>query len=608
MDENIKKRENNVYTPAKKNWHVFMAYIFTSYLLTQVVVDGSNRISKATDSLFAGGEVVLKTLVVPFVILTLIGTVAAVLKSLLKNTFSIRVHSAIKNMTAEKLVKIEYSFFDREGTGSIMNKLISDVMQVQDLFSEVLPEFIMAVVTAITVGIYIMLMDYKLFLVTMTCYPLLFWAANKMARKLKKLTGNRRNLYDKLENTSLDAFNGMIVGRTYNLYDVVYGRICHVVDAILKNEYMRTWVSSIALVTGNIMRWIPKVVCYLFALYEVYTGNITVGGLLAFSILLDRMVHPLGEIPGYMISYREMNISVKRINDILSQPDEASGSGRFTLDDMNLKDVTNVHCIKAAEIKSDAKTVNNDVQNVIELEDIAFSYDGERQIFNNLSLTIEAGKQTALVGSSGGGKSTVFKLLCGLYVPQGGTYKLYGHAFEEWDIRELRKNFSLVSQNVFLFPDTISANVAYGHQGATRQQIEEACRNANIHDFIMTLPEGYDTYIGERGVKMSGGQRQRLSIARAFLKNAPILLLDEPTSAVDVETEQMIKNALDKISVGKTVVTIAHRLSTIENADKILVFDNGKIAESGSHDELLAQGGIYSGLYNKESRVMNSGN
>jgi ABC-type multidrug transport system fused ATPase/permease subunit len=196
----------------------------------------------------------------------------------------------------------------------------------------------------------------------------------------------------------------------------------------------------------------------------------------------------------------------------------------------------------------------------------------------------------------------VFKILCGFYKPQAGAYRLYGHDYQEWDIRSAREQFAYVSQNVFLFPETIAANVGYGREGATFDEIVEACKNANIHEFIESLEDGYNTYVGERGVRLSGGQRQRLSIARAFLKEAPILLLDEPTSAVDVETESLIKEALDRISFGKTVITIAHRLSTIEDADDILVFDKGKVVEKGSHEELLHAQGVYHQLYMKETK------
>ncbi|WP_309245223.1 ATP-binding cassette domain-containing protein, partial [Clostridium sp. CF012] len=190
----------------------------------------------------------------------------------------------------------------------------------------------------------------------------------------------------------------------------------------------------------------------------------------------------------------------------------------------------------------------------------------------------------AFVGSSGEGKSTIFKLLCGFYQKQSGNYKLYGRNFEDWNLNVARDLYSLVSQNVFLFPESIADNVAYGREGATMEEIKEACRLANIHDFIISLPQQYDTLAGERGTRLSGGERQRISIARAFLKNAPILLLDEPTSAIDVGTEDLIKEAIERISQGKTVITIAHRLSTIENADSIMVLSKGQIVESGTNE------------------------
>jgi len=181
---------------------------------------------------------------------------------------------------------------------------------------------------------------------------------------------------------------------------------------------------------------------------------------------------------------------------------------------------------------------------------------------------------------------------------------LMGKKFTEWNLSKAREQFALVSQSVFLFPETIAENVAYGRVGATMDEIIEACKGANIHDFIVSLPEKYETLVGERGVRLSGGERQRISIARAFLKNAPILLLDEPTSAIDVQTEGLIQGAIDKISENKTVIIIAHRLSTIEKADKICVFDNKKIVEYGTHDELLEQSGVYSELYSCEKKMV----
>lgn len=228
-----------------------------------------------------------------------------------------------------------------------------------------------------------------------------------------------------------------------------------------------------------------------------------------------------------------------------------------------------------------------------------------RKIFDELSISIEKGKTTAIVGGSGEGKTTLFKILCGFYKHQQGTYSLFGINFHDWDLNDARSMFSLVSQNVFLFPGTIYENVAYGKKGATKDEIIDACKMANIHDFIMKLPQGYETMTGERGVKLSGGECQRISIARAILKNAPIQ--DEPTSSVDVTTEQMIQGAIDNISKQKTVIIIAHRLSTIQNADTILVFDNGKLAEQGNHQDLLQKKGKYADLYRNELSVESMG-
>jgi ABC-type multidrug transport system fused ATPase/permease subunit len=273
---------------------------------------------------------------------------------------------------------------------------------------------------------------------------------------------------------------------------------------------------------------------------------------------------------------REIGVSMHRLEEIMAQEDEASGDFYITNNSIS------------------------EIKNVIEFQKVDFSYSEDRKIFSDLNFKIEIGKTTAFVGSSGGGKSTTFKIISGFYKQQSGDYLLYGKNFEKWNLQKARDLMSIVSQNVFLFPDTIAENVAYGKKGATLEDVKEACKRANIHAFIENLPDGYDTLVGERGVRLSGGERQRISIARAFLKDAPILLLDEPTSAIDVTTEHLIKDAIEKISENKTVIIIAHRLSTIQNADKIFVFAHGSISEEGTHSELLKNGGVYSELYSKE--------
>lgn len=575
----MEKRSEKIgmWTVFKKHWYMCVVYIVFSYVLTQVIIDGSSRIAAAADTLFAGGIIDLRELLMPFLVLMLVGTAAAFFKSLSKNAFSINMQTDIRNMLMEKLVKLPYSFLDREGTGSLMNKVISDMYQLESLFAEMLPEGIVGIVTIVAVGIGIFFIDVRLLVVTIILYPFLLWLANELTKRLTRVGTKRRNLYDELENVALDAYQGIAIGKSFNLYEVQKKRIFSVVDGILSNEYIRTKITAVAFVFGNIIKWIPTIICYLFALYEVWKDNMTLGQFMAYIMMLDRLTFPLGSIPNYIAMARESMVSVRRLQIILNEPDEPSGSYMGQDDSGSYP--------------------------VIELKNIHFAYeDSEKEVLSDFNLSVKSGENIAFVGSSGSGKSTLIKIICGFYSIKSGEYKIYGHNYDEWNVEALRKNIALVSQNVFLFPGTIAENVAYGRKGATMEEIVLACKNANIHDFIMQLPEGYNTLAGERGARLSGGQKQRISIARAFLKNAPIILLDEPTSAVDVENEHIIQEAISRISEGRTVITVAHRLSTIINADKIYVLDKGKVVECGTHQQLMSKKGVYSALYDKEIR------
>ncbi len=540
----------HLMAPVKKYWYLCFLYVGFSYALTQILVLGSSKIADATDSLFAGETLILKEFMLPFIILMMFGGIAAFGKSYSKNTFSIRMQTDMRNMLVSKLVRIRTRYFDDEGTGALMNKLLSDMYQIEALFAECIPEFLVAMITIITVCTYIGMQSVRLLLVTIVCYPLLLWIANKLTKMVGKVAAVRRQLYDDLENSAYDAIQGILVGKTFNLYELQKKRIDDIEDDIVKNESTRTKVLAVNFVMGDLVRWIPKLICYLFCLYEVGHGRMSIGTIFAYAMLLDQIARPMGNIPGQIASIREYAVSVKRLQVVLDQEEEPSGTGDFAPE---------------GEV-------------VMELDHISFGYSEEKEILKDITLTIKKGSNVAFIGDSGGGKSTVMKILCGFYYPQKGQYRIYGHDFKDWDINALRKHIGLVSQNVFLFPGSIAQNVAYGKPGATREEVMDACKKANIHDFIMQLPQGYETEVGERGARLSGGQKQRISIARAFLKDAPILLLDEPTSAVDVETEQGIQEVLKEIARNRTVITIAHRLNTVADADEIYVFENGEIA------------------------------
>ncbi len=552
----LKTKNPNLMEPIRKYWYLCFFYIVCSYALTQILVLGSSRIADATDCLFSGEVIIWQEFIIPFIILMLLGGVAAFGKSYSKNTFSICMQTDMRNILVNKLVKIRMRYFDNEGTGVLMNKLLSDMYQIEALFAECIPEFLVAVITIITVCAYIGMQSVRLLLVTVICYPLLLWIAGKLTRMVGRVAVVRRQLYDDLEKSAYDIIQGILVGKTFNLYEVQKKRIFDIEDEIVRNESRRTKVLAVNYVMGYLVRWIPKLICYLFCLFEVGHGRMTIGAIFAYVMLLDQITTPMGSIPEQIASIREYGISVGRLQEILNQEEEVFGKGDFAPD---------------GEI-------------VMEFEHVDFGYSEEKQVLKDICLRIKRGSSVAFIGNSGGGKSTVMKILCGFYYPNRGKYRIYGHDFREWDIDALRKHIGLVSQNVFLFPGTIAQNVACGKMGANREEVIEACKKANIHDFIMQLPQGYDTEVGERGARLSGGQKQRLSIARAFLKDAPILLLDEPTSAVDIETEQEIRTVLREVSRDRTVITIAHRLNTIADADEIYVFENGAIVRKEMHE------------------------
>lgn len=506
-----------------------------------------------------------------------VGMVMAFVKTLCGQNYSALVQRDIKGRIGEHLLKLPYAYYDEKGTGSIMTKLVSDISEVGRFFSEIMPNLIVDFVIVGTVTVYLLQMDIMLIVVLFITYPVLLVVADKLSRSLTSVVKKRRTSLDARTQVAYDAIQGMEIVRSYNLYDIMQKKINYYIDDVATQGCKSTKITSMGYVLRHSINTIPIVICYLFALKEVITGKITTGDMLAFSVLLSRIIWPLGNIVFCVNDIREVNVSLKRVQEIYNQKSEESGDGKFAMEAVG--------------------------ENVVEWKDVTFSYDGKRNVLNAMSLTIGQGQTVAFAGGSGEGKSTIFKLLCGFYKKDSGSYKLFGHEFEEWDIGVARNCFAYVSQNVFLFPETIWKNVAYGRENATKEEVIEACKNANIHDFIINLPDGYDTIVGERGVRLSGGERQRISIARAFLKEAPILLLDEPTAAVDAGTEDLLQEAINRISANKTVIIIAHRLSTIMEADKIYVVEGGNIAETGTHEELLAMNGIYASMHGKEIAV-----
>lgn len=552
----------------------FLVSLLLSYLLADIIVRGNDIIAGAVDILLLGGQVQFSAFLGLFLGLTLLGILAAFTKSIMVSQFSIKVQTRYKRLVAQKLYRLEYKYFDQNGSASVINKVNSDIAVTDQLLGETLPDICTSAIELLTYAVYVGRLNGKLLLLMLLCYPAVLWFTDYVARKMTSLRKTYRQKVDAITEISQDCMSGILVLRTFGAEDHFQKKLDEAAEALVENEEKRTRMSNTVIITRRILQWLPNIICAVYAYTLVRGGALSVGQLMAFIIILERFVNAFVGLPFGIVDAREHWVCVERVEKILNEKEEESGTRT-----------------------SGAGQNENEV---IAFDNVSFEYTENVPVLRGISFAIPRESTVAFVGESGGGKSTIFHILCGFYPIVSGEYRLLGRKFQEWDIEAARKQIALVSQNVFLFPTSIYENVRYGNRNVDKEEVIEACKYARIHDFIMSLPEGYDTVVGERGILLSGGERQRISIARAFLKDAPILLLDEPTSAVDVETEKLIQEALEVLRKNRTCIIIAHRLSTIRKVDRIMVLKDGVVAEAGTHRELMDRGGLYAGMYGKE--------
>lgn len=474
----------------------------------------------------------------------------------------------------EKLIRMPMEFFAQRRVGELSSRISTDITQIQDTVSVTLAELLRGVITLlIGVGL-ILYLSIKLTLVMLSVIPVVIVIALLFSRTIRKYS---RMAQDQLADSGTivqETLQGISNVKSFNneWYEIKrYNRsIADVVKLAVRNGRVRGTFISFLLFT--VFGTIVLVVWYAMNmgmgmgdLVKFVTYTAFVGGTMAgFADLYSQLQKTIG--------------ATQRVREILAEPTEK----------VSVERVQSNHTIK--------------LSGLVEFKDVSFFYPSrpETQVLQNISLNIKPGQQIAIVGPSGAGKSTLVSLLLHFYEPQSGDILFDGRSYREIPLSELRSQMALVPQDVLLFGGTIYDNIAYGRPGATRQEVEEAARQANAHEFIQRFPEGYDTLVGERGVKLSGGQRQRIAIARAILKDPTILILDEATSSLDSESESLVQDALHKLMKNRTSFVIAHRLSTIRNADQIVVLEHGNVKEKGTHSELIE---LENGLYRSLSKL-----
>ena len=517
------------------------------------------------DILYAAGGMIL---------LSVLGAFLVYWTTILSGKISSSIYKNIVDDLYVKIQSLDMEYFSTTKVGELMTKVLNDPANVNTFILEFF-EFLKYVFTAISYLVIAIRIDWKLTLGMFIVAPILMTTVKKYSKKLKKSGKERQEATGTLNSKLQETLSGIRVIRAFATEKQEI-RNFKKISLELKKVVMKTvGYNAKSNSVSEALNYVMMAILLLFGGYRILRGRVfTTGDFLTIMSAIGSMYTPVRRSANIYNSLSTNIPSIGRIFEILDVVPEIADAP---------------DCIKFEEFKSD-----------ITFENVDFSYkDSDEKVLKNINLVAKKGETVALVGNSGGGKSTLVNLIPRFFDVTGGKITIDGVDVKNYKIKSLRKKIGIVPQETFLFGGTILENIKYANQNASVEEVIEAAKKANAHEFIEKLEQGYETEIGERGAKLSGGQKQRISIARAILENPQILILDEATSALDNESEKLVQDALEELMKGKTTFVIAHRLSTIINSDKIVVIQQGEIKEIGTHEELLDKDGIYKSLYNK---------
>lgn len=477
------------------------------------------------------------------------------------------------------LETLPYSFFDTHETGKIMSRMTNDLFDVSELAHHGPENLIISFLSIVISFTYLSTINIWLTLIIFACVPFLVIISGSLRKKMRSAFRDTRTAIAEINASMESSISGIRVTKAFTnaekekeKFETGNGKFRIARSAAYSamgrfhsgNTFVTDIFNVVVLIAGGLF---------------LYNGQIRFGDYSAFIVSVNMFIAPVMTLINFMEQFENGITGFERFCEIMDE--------------------------KAETDAPDAEDAGM-LEGHIEFRDVSYAYEGDRNVLRHVNLDIGKGKTFALVGPSGGGKTTICHLIPHFYDVMSGEIFLDGKEIHRLTLESVRRNIGIVQQDIYLFNDSVRENIRYGRLDATDEEIEQAAKNANIHDYIMSLPNGYDTNIGERGVRLSGGQKQRLSIARVFLKDPPILILDEATSALDNTTEILIQQALDELCRGRTTLVVAHRLSTIKNADEIAVVSDGMVLEQGNHEELMARQGMYYDLYQLQFRA-NSG-
>ncbi len=482
----------------------------------------------------------------------------------------------LRQSVFDRVVHQDAHFFEANSTARVMSSIMNDLEKIQVALSQILADWLRQSFTALGLLAVLLQIDWKLAGVSLTMLPFVLVPTLRLGRRIRRTTRHAQDNAAELNQVLQETLSGHQVVKAFGAEEVESNRFRDRAEKLRNSNLRYVAQQAIASPVIEFFGAITIVGLLTYARLQIKAGSMTTGEFSSFVIALLMLYEPVKRLTG--------------IHNIFQQALGASQKVFEYLDrDQHVKEKPG-----AANLAHFEKAIHFD--------NVSFRYPSVPNGFmlDSVQLEVQRGQVVALVGSSGAGKTTLANLVPRFYDATGGAVRIDGRDIRDLRLASLRDKISIVAQDTFLFNDTVAANIGYGLLHATPEQIHEAARNAMAEEFILRLPEGYDTIIGERGTKLSGGQRQRLAIARALLKDAPILILDEATSHLDTESERLVQKALQNLMAHRTVIVIAHRLSTVRRADKIVVLDQGRIAETGTHDELIGHRGIYQRLHDMQ--------
>jgi len=515
-------------------------------------------------------------LVVASLSTTVISGLLGVWQNYLNSYISQNIVFDMKNQMYKHLQRMPLQFFSNVKQGEVITRMTSDISGVQGVFSSTIVNFASNFFVLVSTAVTLLVFNWKLGILGLIIVPLFIFPTRKMGNvrwNISKQTQEKMSEQNNIIQETL-SISGYLLMKLFTREEKEFTSF-KTINAVstslqIKESMAGRWFMMILTTFTSI----GPMLIYLYGGYLFIQGEITIGAIIGFVALLNRLYGPVGQLTNLYVNIKSSIALFDRI---------------FEYFDM---DQVIVDPVNASEMN----TSNLD----IEFKDVSFSYQADKSALHNVSFLASSGTMTALVGPSGAGKTTITNLIPRLYDLNSGTIKIGGIDIRDFTLESLRSQIGLVTQDSYLFNGTIKENLLYAKNEATDQEIIEACKAAYIHDFIMKLPEGYDTVVGNRGIKLSGGEKQRISIARVLLKDPAIIILDEATSSLDTVSEYYIQSAIQVLLKNKTSIVIAHRLSTIMAADHIIVLQNGQIVEEGEHEQLLLENGLYRDLYNKQ--------